>query len=107
MARLVAVLAFVRAYEPIPPSEVLEFANLLVALFKISQEELLGERTLQERLDLVISVTQFGRVQLQPESDVSIGLRRMAKPLHVTPSMSIDSSANIWVLTRDQDLNDQ
>ena len=104
--RLVAVLHFVRTHERIPASEVLRFANLLVRLFKIQQEELLQERRLLKSLTLVVLATLLGTVELQPESERSIALRRTVKSLHPMPTFSIDTSQNVWALTANEDLGD-
>lgn len=101
--RLVAVLSFVHTQERIPPSKVLEFANLVIKLFELSQGELLRERNLLENLNLVVPATILGTVVLQPESKASIALRKVVNPLNPMPAFSLNTSQNIWVLTASED----
>jgi hypothetical protein len=101
--RLVMVLHFVHTHERMQPSKVLEFTNLLMRLFKIRPDDFLQERGLSENLDLVVPATLLGTVELQPESQGSMAMRREVKPLHPMSSFVLDTSRDIWVLTVNDD----
>ena len=104
--RLVAVLQFVHTHERIQSSKVMEFTHLLMKLFKLKPEDFPQERRLSENLYLAVLVTLLGTVELQPESEGSIALRRMVKPLHPMPIFLLDTSHDVWVLTAPEDPND-
>jgi len=97
--RLVEVVRFADVYEEMPPAKVLDFARLLVTLFRIQREELRRESRLLEDVHLVVPATLLGAVTLQPESEQSIALRssRTVNPLQPMPTFVFDTSEDIWV----------
>ncbi|KAK4550354.1 hypothetical protein LTR36_003321 [Oleoguttula mirabilis] len=101
--RFVAVLGFIHDYEQLQPSRVLEFANLLARLLDVKQEDVLRQRGRSEDLDVTVPPVILGTVELAPETEASIAVRRTVEPLHPIPQFRLDTSHATWVLTADED----
>lgn len=104
--RLVAVLRFVHTYEDLQPSKVLDFAQLLVRLFRIKQEDIRQELRLFEDLNLVVPPAILGAVEMQPESKGSRELRQRVNRLDPMARFVLDTSQEVWVLIANEGLND-
>lgn len=100
--RLVAVLRFVHTYEPIQPVKVLNFANLLIALLGVKENDLQKEHGLVRSLNLVVPATLLGIVEQEDESEDSFELRKMvrtllskavgSRPVEIVPARSMPKS---------------
>ncbi|KAK5153738.1 hypothetical protein LTS14_007432 [Recurvomyces mirabilis] len=96
--RLVSVLRFVHDNEQIESARSLSFTRLLTQLFRVTQDDILRERSLYGNLQLAIPALALGTIEYSPESHASEALRARVERLEPSPRFMLDTSAAVWTM---------
>ncbi|KAK4553095.1 hypothetical protein LTR86_009822 [Recurvomyces mirabilis] len=96
--RLVSVLRFVHDNEQIEPARTLSFTRLLIQLFRVTQDDILRERSMYGNLQLTIPALALGTIEYSPESNASVALRARVERLEPSPRFMLDTSTAVWTL---------
>ena len=105
--RLADVLSFVHNHERMSPSRMLAFVDLLKGMLGVSKDDVRHHHTYMEDVDLVVSATSLGTVELKPESDHSLLLRRRVLPLDGIQIFRLGTTREVWRLTEARTTNNR
>ncbi|PPJ56218.1 hypothetical protein CBER1_09380 [Cercospora berteroae] len=94
--RLVDVLNFVTNHEQMPPAKVVSFANMLIRLLKVHNDDLRAGHALLQTLWLTIPATILGTAELRQETQTILKARKAIKPFGAMPIYTFSTDQATW-----------